>query len=562
MYIPMKSEKPFKNQYPIYSRKSTDDTENQKNSLSYQVGEALKYAKREKLPIATKATFEGFCKNGIIQERHTAFKVNAGININTDGSVQYKIERPKFEKLVRGLLSGEFKGAIFLCWDRASRNKDDDSILRRLIKMGIDIRFVQTEYGEGSSGELHMDVDGMFAQHYSRVISEKVTNTTRKLRDEGICTYKAPIGYLNTGNPRHKPFDPERAPLVKQLFERYTDGTWSLADLARWANENGLVMRPVRRKRTVEEMLSDEEVKIDPVARPVTFNQIHKILTNQFYIGKVLGNDGVHIPSKSHLPLVSEELFYKAQSLLNTKKTSVHYTEKLYFAYRGLLRCGKCERVYSPYKQKGIDYYGARCVADCDNDNRNINAGFIESKVGELLAGLSFTEEELSEIDAQVRSEVSVLEDKRQTEIKSLEQQKRKLREDQSYLRKNKLTLLKTGAYTPEDYLREESEVALKLQTLRQQEEASDVSMERVVQDTIILSELLEDAYLYYILANPTEKQQIITKVFSELTLYGNTLDYKCKDGFRVLENRKTLLCDPTGNRTPITGLKSRCPNR
>ncbi len=46
------SEKPYKNQYLIYTRKSTDDAENQKNSLSYQKAEAVRYAKRERLPVA------------------------------------------------------------------------------------------------------------------------------------------------------------------------------------------------------------------------------------------------------------------------------------------------------------------------------------------------------------------------------------------------------------------------------------------------------------------------------------------------------------------------------
>lgn len=557
----MKGENVYKNQYLIYSRKSTDDAENQKNSIQYQVFEGLRFAKQEKLSIA-KINLNGFCKDGVIREKHTGFKEDNDLQVNEKGYIQYRIERPKFEWLVHSLLNGEFKGVIFLCWDRASRNKNDDNIIRKLIKLGIDIRFVQTSYDRSSSGELHMDVDGMFSQHYSRVISEKVTNTTRKMRDDGICTYKAPLGYENTGDPRYKPFDELRAPLIKQLFEKYAEGTWSLTDLARWANENGLVTRPTRRKRTMEEMLSDEDVEIQPVSRPLTFNHIHKILTNLFYTGKVLGNDGIYIPSKSHQPLVSEELYYRVQSLLNTKKTSVHYTEKLYFPYRGLLRCDSCNRVYSPYKQKGIDYYGARCVKGCENNNRNINAVYIENKVGEILSKLSFTDEELAEIDSKVRSEISTLESKRQREIRSFEQQKRKLREDQSYLRKNKLTLLRTGTYTPEDFLKEESEIAQKIKVLREKEEASDVSMEEVVKDTILLSELLKDAYLYYVLANPTEKQQIITKIFSELNLFGNTLNYKCKDGFRVFENRKTLLCDPTGNRTPISRMKTLRPNR
>src|SRR3989344_2014490 len=442
-----KLEKPFKDLYLIYNRKSTDDVDNQKNSIAYQSTEAIKFAKRERLPVATKVDIPGFCKGGIINERHTGFKEDDQLDIGEDGRIQYRIERPKFEKLVHSLIRGEFKGVIFLCWDRASRNKNDDNVIRKLMKFkDVDIQFVQTKYDDTSAGELHKDVDGMFAQHHSRVTSEKVTNTNKKLRDEGVCTYRAPIGYENNGNPRDKPFDPIRAPLVKQLFEKYAEGTWSLADLARWANENGLTMRPVRRKRTPEEMLQDEEVKIEAVARPLTFNHIHKIITNSFYIGKVIGNNGVYVDSVSHQPLIDEALFYRVQSLLNTKKVSVHYKNKLYYPYRGLIRCSNCKRVYTPYKnkKKQIEYYGVRCVKGCDNAHTNINVDYIESKVGKILFQLSFTKEELAEIDSQVRNDVSVLEEKRIAKIKAIEQEKRTLRDSLSYLRTNKLSLLKS----------------------------------------------------------------------------------------------------------------------
>ena len=550
-------EKPFKNDYAIYNRKSTDDADNQKNSLAYQTIEAIKFAKANKLSIA-KADIAGFCKAGIINESHTGFKEDGDLHIGEDGRVQYKIERPKFERLVHALLKGEFRGVIFLCWDRASRNKNDNNILRKMIKMGIDIRFVQAHYDDSSAGELHMDVDEMFAQHHSRVTSEKVKITGRKMRNEGICNYRSPIGYLNDGNPRNIPFDPIRAPLVKQLFEKYAEGTWSLSDLARWANDNGLTTKPVRRKRTLEERLeTGTQVEIEPVSRPITFNHTHKILTNSFYIGQVKGNDGVFVKSTSHKALIDEDLFYKVQGLLNTKKVSVHYKERLYFAYRGLLRCNESGRAYTPYEQKGIHYYGARCPKGCTNSNHNINADFIEKKVGAVISGLFFTPEERADIDHQVRHEVATLEDKRIAQMKAISQEKNKLRDDLSYLRKNKLTLLKNGVYTGEDYLEQESHIAQRLEALRNEEEASDISMEEVIKDIVFLSELLEDAYLYYTLANPTEKLQIITKVFSELTLSGDTLNYKCRNGFKVLENRKTLLCDPTENRTPISRMKT-----
>ncbi len=65
--------KPYKNQYLIYARKSTDDLDNQKNTLAYQVSEDLKFAKHQHLPIA-QVDIPGFCTNGVIKESHTGFK--------------------------------------------------------------------------------------------------------------------------------------------------------------------------------------------------------------------------------------------------------------------------------------------------------------------------------------------------------------------------------------------------------------------------------------------------------------------------------------------------------
>ena len=62
------------------------------------------------------------------------------------------------------------------------------------MQKGINFHFIYAQYEKTSSGELHMDVDGMFAQHHSRVTSEKVILATKNAREKGICTYRAPIG--------------------------------------------------------------------------------------------------------------------------------------------------------------------------------------------------------------------------------------------------------------------------------------------------------------------------------------------------------------------------------
>lgn len=538
----------FRNHYLIYNRKSTDEPNNQKNSIKYQRAENMRFAVSFHLPIAP-ITLKGFSLDGVISEKHSGFKEDAALRFGDNGTVEYRIDRPKFYRLVQLLNKKYFKGVIVLCWDRVSRNKGDNTIIEKLMKQGVDFRFALATYDKTSSGALHKDIDGMFAEHHSRVTSEKVSLNIKNHRSRGICTYKAPVGYLNPGSMENKPFDPIRAPLIRKIFTLCATGQYSLADLARWANTHGLTMPPVRRRRTDEEILAEEEdevsLHITPVERPITYNNIHKILTNPFYTGKVLGVGKVYVPSKSHIALISEKEFKEVQAVLSHKKVSKHYTQKLKLLYRGILRCEVCSRSYTPYEKKGILYFGARCAENCTNPHRNINKLFLENRIGELLHNLKLTDKELQELEIRKTAEIAAF-DSRQEQLDMLERQKRKINEDLNYLNDNRLVLLRTGVYTPETYLAEEIKYNTKLAELLAAEQNLDAAISDVINNTIKLSELVKDLCFYYERASSIEKEDITKSIISELSFSENGLKIKCKNGLQLLESRFYFLGDPT----------------
>jgi len=330
------------------------------------------------------------------------------------------------------------------------------------------------------------------------------------------------------------------------MFELYTTGDWSLSDIARFAQEQGFVTVPMRRRRTKEEMLDENHEIVDTpkTSRPVTENHISRILTNPFYTGKVLNSEGGYIPSISHEAIVDDKLFDQVQSVLKKKKTSVHYTEKLDQPLRGVVRCAHCERVYTPYTKKGIQYYNSRCVKGCENNFKNFNFDFIDEKIGGLISGLYFTDEEIEQMDAKTGTDVALLEEKRQKELDQIERKKKKIREDLAYIRSNKLTLLKTGVYTPESLMEEEEKLNKNLTNFQEQEQVSDVAMHETMKDIQKLSELIKDVVPYYNFAKPQEKERIVRVIFSELYVAENTLKYKCKKGFECFENRFDAFCD------------------
>ncbi len=538
----------FSDCYLVYNRKSTDEADNQKNSISYQKSENTRFTARGCLPIAS-VTLAGFCIDGIISEKHSGFKEDEALFFSKDGMVQYRIDRPKFQQMVQLVNAGYFKGIVCLCWDRISRNKGDDTIVRKLMRKGVDIRFVYANYDKSSAGELHMDIDSMFAVHHSRVTSEKVTISTRNSREKGKCTYRAPIGYLNTGSMDYKPMDPLRGPIIADMFKLYATGDWSLSDIAGWANEQGFSTVPMRPRRTKAEILADGDEEApaerEKVSKPIDENGVSRILTNQFYMGKVLGPDGLFIESTSHEALVDNNTFNQVQALLGRKRVSVHYAEKLDHPLRGMIRCAHCNRVYTPYTKKGHLYFNARCVKGCENTMKNCSFDRIAERIRGLLENLYFTDDELAKLDARTSTGISLLEEKRKKGFEQIERKKKTIREQLAYLRTNRLSLLTSGAYTPENIVEEQDNLKAELDKLIENEEVSETAMADLMKDITTLSELIKNAVPVYDNANQREKERIVKVIFSELFVSQNTLEYKAKKGFKPFVDRISAFCDP-----------------
>jgi site-specific DNA recombinase len=517
-------------QYLIYNRKSTDDAENQKNSLQYQRMRNIDFAKHAELSIAD-LTIPGFCENGIIDERHSGYKEDVDFAINTEGSVQYRVLRPKFLKLAAMLKDRRIRGAVFLCWDRASRNRQDDVLLQKLMRLGCDIRFSEATYDKSSAGDLHMSVDGMFASHYSRVISEKVHNAYAKLHAEGRCTYLSPIGYLDQGSDS-KPLDPARAPIVKRIFELYATGEWSFAQLGKWAEQQGLTKKPIRRKRTQQEILDNfDPSSLPKVARPVDHKTIEYILKNPFYIGKIKTPSGYQ-DGKFHQPLIDVGLFNKVQQMLEQRNQSIRYVDKPFYTYRGLVRC-TCGRLYSPYEQKGIVYYRSRCGTGCDNGDPNLEEGEITAALQAIVDQVAFTDEELAALESGAKTGLAQVSAQRDRELEDLHAKQRRIAADLGYLAENRITILRTGVMSAEALRGDEERLKAEMERVNAEITARGVSAREMLDFTIAFSELVKNAGLYFEHALDSEKRQLTTEVFSELVFRDRAVvKYSAKDGF------------------------------
>src|SRR5262249_34721894 len=146
---------------------------------------------------------------------------------------------------------------------------------------------------------------------------------------------------------------------------------------------------------------------------------------------------------------------------------------------------------------------------------KSFNIDYFEQEIGQFIARLSFTKEELAEIDARIKTAVPAFEAESQKRQDQTERRKKKLSEDRAYLQQNRLLLLRTGIYTPDSLLAEEQKIASEQADLKAAEGENDASLRTAVEDTLKLSELLKQASNAYFLAKSREKEQIVRTIFS-----------------------------------------------
>ena len=311
--------------YCLYSRKSSESDELQALSIESQVAEMLKIAEREGIEIAD-----------IRRESHSAKATG---------------ERPVFNELIADIKRGRFNGILTWAPDRLSRNAGDLGALVDLMdqKLLVEIK----TYGQRFTNSPNEKFLLMILCSQAKLENDnKSLNVKRGLRtrcEMGLRPGVAPTGYLNekrTDRKCHAIVDPERAPVIKQIFEKVAYEHWSGRKVYHW-------LRFDLNFRTKSN-------------HHLSLGNIFLILNNHFYYGRF------EYPEKSgnwydgkHKPIITKELFMKAQE--QTKRDHIVRSEIKEFAFTKLIACGKCgsgitaEEKYKKLKDGGTSryvYYG------------------------------------------------------------------------------------------------------------------------------------------------------------------------------------------------------------
>ncbi|MDQ5957516.1 MAG: Recombinase family protein [Patescibacteria group bacterium] len=321
--------------YCLYARKSTEAEEKQALSIDSQIKEMLQVAEREKLNIIE-----------IRRESHSAKESG---------------QRPVFEEIVKDIDSGIFNAIITWAPDRLSRNAGD---LGKLVdrmdqKKLITIKTFGQTFSNSPSDKFLLMILCSQAKLENDNKSINVKRGMRARCEMGLWPVQPPTGYRKPNERLSKcevEIDPDRAPVIKQIFEKIAYEKWSVSKVYTWLKHE-INFKTHR-------------------GYHLSLGNVFKIINNTFYYGRfefpqTSGNwyDG------KHTPLISKELFDETR---NSIKSQVIKTQGKEFAFTRIMKCGLCgsgitaDEKFKKLQNGGVNrYVYYRCTKARDRDCKN-----------------------------------------------------------------------------------------------------------------------------------------------------------------------------------------------
>jgi site-specific DNA recombinase len=303
----------------IYCRKSEEDDEKQIISNESQRDELDPIGIRDCLRIA-----------GVIEEEASA---------KTSGT------RPRFNEMLRRIKKGEANA--ILCWhlNRLSRNAGDAAALVELMDQGrlLEIRTPSQTFRNIPADKFLII---LFCGQAKLENDNKGVDVKRGLKKKATMGWYpgvAPMGYLNDKTKlrgeRDLFKDPERFPLVKQMWQIMLMGAYTPSQILKIANEDwGFRTRRTRKQG----------------GTPLSLSALYHIFHNPFYYGWFeYPRGGGKWHQGKHEPMVTKAEFDRVQALLGRKgnpRASRHTT----FSFTGIIRCGACNGMVTAEEKHNV----------------------------------------------------------------------------------------------------------------------------------------------------------------------------------------------------------------
>lgn len=289
----MKDTKELK--YVLYARKSSESDERQAMSIEGQLMEMKEKAKREKINIIE-----------IVTESHSAKETG---------------QRPQFNYVLQNIAQGKYNAIITWAPDRLSRNAGDLGKIVDLMDQGkLDLVNCHSQSFSNNPNEKFLLM--ILCSQAKLENDNRGINVRRGHRNKcmiGIRPGPAPIGYINimrSNRISSVDFDKERAPIIKEMFEKVAYEGYSGRMLIKWLNSINF--------RT-------------PKGYKLTLGRIFATLKNPFYYGEFYFGENWY--KGTYPTLITKTLFDKVQVQITTFPKEWN---KQVFPFKKLCKCANC----------------------------------------------------------------------------------------------------------------------------------------------------------------------------------------------------------------------------
>lgn len=454
--------------YILYARKSTEQEERQAMSIDSQISELTQMSEKF-----------GFKIDRIFSESMSAKKSG----------------RPVFNEMLKYI--GREKECVVLAWkvDRLTRNISDGARIIDLLENGSikEIRTIDKVILDNSSDKFMLIMDFGVGKKYSDDLSVNVKRGNRAKLQAGGWPHRAPFGYLNDKANKLLLVDRDNAKYIVRLFNLYAQGNKSFEQIS--------------------DILYSEGMR-SKFGNKIKASTLHRNISNHLYYG-VMFDDGKFYKG-NHEPIISKQLFDKAQSILNGKIDS--RSGKHFFPYRGFMTCAECGCVLTADKKKGryVYYYCTNGKGKCEQHKKYMASKKADKLFEEVFDLIQF-DPELVEI-VYLASKEKLATDKNANEDleKTIDRRLKSAQEKRSKL----MDIYLDNGLSKDDYEAKTNELKLEIIDLENQK----LNISKIAQNEDSTFELTKEVFLSankakkdFINADDDKKVKVLENLLSNL---------------------------------------------
>ena len=416
--------------------------------------------------------------------------------------------RPEFQQMISDSTLREFQYVIVWKIDRFSRDKFDSVKYKYALKSsGVSVIFATEPIDGSPEGQMMESVFEGISVYYIKDLAQKTSrgmteNAIKGKFNGGTLTF----GYTIDEN-HHFQLDPVNAPIVLDVFTRYSEG------------------------ETIRSILDDINSKMSNNGRKFTYHFLNWMLNNRRYLGEYKFQDTIN--NEAIPPIVSRELFDKCQHRLNVNKHKAgsFKNNKEKYLLTGKIFCGNCGATISGISGTGkcksiYRYYKCMNVKKHKCRKKPVQKELIENIV--LNAAMDIFKDK-----ALIRKISKACFDLQSKESPMLPALKRRLRENQKEI-KNLMNAIKAGIV-----LKTTKAELEKLESEHEQLE-TNIAMEKLVKP-VIPQEKIQVWLMKFAasdLSDQSQKQKIIDIFVNSVYVYDDrvVIFFNYKDGEQCVD--------------------------